>query len=116
MLTGSTSPLKDLESLLQWLELPETKEVLGKLQELAEPARRLALAPPQTYRITLTDFAPAEQRVYQREAMPDGQTAEAMRQQFIGNYKGLIELQQILTAREEELREIIKKQENGQPR
>jgi hypothetical protein len=48
--------------------------------------------------------------------MPDGQTAEAMRQQFIGNYKGLIELQQILTAREEELREIIKKQENGQPR
>lgn len=94
MLKNSTSPLSDLQNLLQWLELPQTKECLLELQDKAETARLMALASPQAY-----------------NNVRDSGEINQLRNQFIGNLKGLTELQRILTSREVELREYLKLQE-----
>lgn len=102
MLTDSNSPHSDLQSLLNWRELPATQEVLKTLDSLARPAERMANASPDRYRLTVN-------RV---EMLPDGETITQMRNQFIGNFKGLDALKNLLDAREAELRETIKNQEN----
>lgn len=102
MLSDSRSPLSALNSLCNWRALPEVVEVLQLLRDKAEVARRLALSSPQVLRAR------------------DSGEVQMLRDQFIGNYKGLIELEQVLDIREAELRDILEQEkeratENNQP-
>lgn len=62
----------------------------------------MALASPDRFRIT----------VNRQEVLPDHGTIDSLRNQFIGNLKGLTELERTLDQREAELVEIIKNQDN----
>lgn len=99
MLNNSTSPQSDLESLCNWLALPETKEVLQYLQDKANLTEVMVKASPLAYKDEQT-----------REQL-DAATIHSLRDHFIGEEKGLRHLAKLLAQREEELRAKIKKQE-----
>ena len=112
MLNNSASPHNELEKLLHFLNLEETKEVLARLKSLAEAADRQAKASPFSYRITLIDNVDGRQVA--RQVLPDGHLAEQMRHQFIGNFQGLNALSKLLDDRKAELEELITEQNNKQ--
>lgn len=62
----------------------------------------MALASPDRYRIT----------VDKHEVLPDGALVNDMRQQFIGNAKGLQHLERLLDSIESSLSEQIKQQDD----
>lgn len=102
MLTDSNSPQIALSTLQRWRGLAETQEVLLHLQALGQTAQTMALASPDRFRVT----------VNRQEHLPDGTVIEQMRNQFIGNSKGLFHLRRLLDDRETELAAIIKEQSN----
>lgn len=112
MLKDSDSPHNALESLSRWRALPETQEVLLQLKVLADKADRQSKASPFSYRVILTENINGVS--IQRQVLPDGQTAEQMRHQFIGNFQGLSELSRLLDQRQEELTGIIEQQKQDE--
>ena len=97
MLNDSNSPLTALQSLLQWQDLPETKEVLQFLKDKADLAETWGKASPAKFIQNFTGI--------------DGETIVQLRDHFIGEEKGLRHLSKLLAQRELELRETIKKQD-----
>lgn len=48
-----------------------------------------------------------------KEFLPDGETITQMRNQFIGNHKGLDQLRRLLDDREADLVEVIKREDDN---
>ena len=107
MLNDSTSPQKELQSLLDWQELAETKEALAHLNRLAAVADRLAKASPLAFPRAQT--VNADGQPFQIQL--DGHTIETLRHQSIGENRGMNELSRLLLARRLELETTIEQQE-----
>lgn len=82
--------------------------MLQHLKDLEVKADRQSKASPFSYRVTVVENING--MTVQRQVLPDGQTSEQMRHQFIGNSQGLSELSRLLDRRQEELTEIITQQ------
>ena len=102
MLKDSESPQTALLSLCDWLALEETKEVLNLLKDKADLAEVMVKASPQAYRDNKDGN------------ILDGDVISQLRNQFIGEEKGLRHLSKLLAQREKELREKLKEQEQTQ--
>lgn len=98
MLTDSTSPHSALKSLLCWLALPETKEVLQYLKDKAEVAQREANKSPLMY-------------VDKNGAFMEMSLIRTVQDRYRGAMTGFSELQRILAERQTELEQLIAEQD-----
>lgn len=101
-LTGSDSPQSDLHNLQCLRASAAVKALLQFNRELAAAAGVMSRASPDRFRIRLNNL----------DYLPDGQTITQMRDQFIGNEKGLLQLERFLDQLEKELSEKIIQQDN----
>ncbi len=102
MLHDSDSPQSDYKKLCSWLDLPETQEVLRYLQDKAEATDRMVHASPTVYRSATDD----------RSVPMEAGLVQQLRDQFIGEFRGLLELKRTLDQRKLDLETTIKAKEN----
>ena len=101
MLKSTDSPQNALNSLCNWLALPETQEVLNLLRLQSQTADKLLKRSPLAIRLQING----------EDTAPDGATIEQFRNQCIGEFKGLVYLENYLNDYEAELIETVKRQE-----
>ena len=97
MLNGLDSPHSDLQKLLDWLNLEETREVIKHLQDKTNLILREVLAPPTKHVLMVNGIAHPM----------DGVTREQLHQRFIGIHTGLNEFLTLLEDRQIVLRQRI---------
>ena len=101
MLKDSDSPHNALQSLCQWLSLPETQEVLQYLRDKAEVAAKHGTKTPISF-------------VDRNGQQLSQETIRCLQDRFIGNAEGLNELGTFLENRQAELRLRLKQLEQDQ--
>ena len=94
MLNDSASPRNELQRLWEWRNLSETQEVLKYLRDKAVVAQAQVNKSPLTFNINGT--------------VPPLDMINSLRDRFAGNREGFLELDRLLTQREEELSVQIK--------
>ncbi len=101
MFNDSTSPQIEYNSLLQWRNLPETQEVLKYLRDKVEATDRMVHRSPIGYRSVVDN----------REVPMEAGLVQQLRDQFVGEWRGLREFERKLDERQAELEEKLKQQE-----